>query len=172
MERSMKDRIADMKQFLLVEDDAWDVELIMTALKDRCETSKTTAVDNGAEALDYLYRRGRFSTRPAGNPALVLLDNKMPKMDGIDVLKAVKTDERLKMIPVILFTSSREASDLREFYRHGVNAYVVKPVDVSEFLMVVRQLAIFWGVVNEPPLEYKKEKTAGQIKPGLLLETG
>jgi CheY-like chemotaxis protein len=163
---------AGIKQFLLVEDDAWDVELIMTALKDRCETSMTTVVDNGAEALDFLYRRGRFSTRPPGNPVFVLLDNKMPKMDGIDVLKAVKIDERLKMIPVILFTSSREASDLREFYRYGINAYVVKPVDISEFLMVVRQLAIFWGVVNEPPLEYQKEKPAGLIKPGLLLEMG
>jgi CheY-like chemotaxis protein len=170
MEHPMKDRMADMKQFLLVEDDAWDVELIMTALKDHCETNKTTVVDNGAEALDYLYRRGLFSTRSAGNPAFVLLDNKMPKVDGIDVLKAVKTDERLKTIPVILFTSSREASDLREFYRHGINAYVVKPVDVSEFLMVVRQLAIFWGTVNEPPLEYQMEKPAGPIKSGLLLK--
>ena len=103
------------------------------------------------EALDYMNARGRFADRPRGNPAVVLLDIKMPKMDGLEVLKRMKADEGLRSVPVVMLTSSREESDLLESYRLGVNAYVVKPVDFREFIGAVRSLGLFWAVVNQPP---------------------
>jgi CheY-like chemotaxis protein len=113
-------------------------------------------VDNGAEALDYLYRRGEYKTRTDGNPILVLLDLKMPKVSGLEVLKALKADALLKSIPVVVLSSSRETSDLVECYQHGVNAYVVKPVDFGEFVDAVKQLGVFWATINEPPPETGK----------------
>jgi CheY-like chemotaxis protein len=108
-------------------------------------------VCDGEKALDYLYSRGEFKARTGGNPILVLLDLKMPKVNGLEVLKVIKADEYLKIIPVVVLSSSREAPDLVECYKHGVNAYVVKPVDFPEFMRAVKQLGIFWAAVNEPP---------------------
>jgi CheY-like chemotaxis protein len=139
------------KHILLVEDDPRDAELTLAALKDRNLGNKVFVVHDGAEALDYLYCRGKYKTRTGGNPILVLLDNKMPKISGLEVLKTMKTDEHLKVIPVVLLTSSREPPDLIEFYKHGANAYVVKPVDFAEFMNAVKQLGLFWAAVNEPP---------------------
>ena len=145
------DSKANIKNILLVEDDSKDVELTLAALDKHDLANKVEVVDNGAEALDYLYRRGKFKMRASGDPVVVLLDNKMPKVNGLEVLKTIKADEKLKLIPVVVLTSSRETPDLVEFYKHGVNAYVVKPVDFSEFMKAVNQLGIFWAAVNEPP---------------------
>ena len=159
-----------IKNILLVEDDMRDVELTMTALEEHHLANKVEIVHDGAEALDYLFHRGKFINRALGNPVLVLLDNKMPKVSGLEVLKIIKADENLKVIPVVVLTSSREAPDLLEFYKHGVNAYVVKPVDFTEFMRAVKQLGIFWAAVNEPPPNTAREKTSIQngevISPG------
>jgi CheY-like chemotaxis protein len=136
---------------LLVEDDLEDVKMILAALKDNDWANQVIVVRDGAEALDYLYRRGTFRTRPGGAPILVLLDNKMPKVSGLQVLRTIKADDQLKMIPVVALTSSGLASDLVEFYKHGVNAYVVKPVGFSEFVMAIKRIGSFWMTVNEPP---------------------
>jgi CheY-like chemotaxis protein len=140
-----------IKNILLVEDDSADVELTLAALEENHLANKVAVVNNGEEALDYLYRRGKFKMRAGSNPIVVLLDNKMPKVNGLEVLKTIKADENLKIIPVVALTSSRETPDLVEFYKHGVNAYVVKPVDFAEFLKVVKLLGIFWAAINEPP---------------------
>ena len=152
----------NIKNILLVEDDPRDVELTLAALGEHHLANKVAVVNNGAEALDYLYRRGKFNMRGGGNPIVVLLDNKMPKVNGLQVLKTIKTDEDLKVIPVVVLTSSHEPSDLIEFYKHGVNAYVVKPVDFSEFMKAVEQLGIFWAAVNEPPPHTRREETSVQ----------
>jgi CheY-like chemotaxis protein len=141
----------NIKNILLVEDDTRDVELTLTALDEHHLANKVEVVHDGAEALDYLYHRGRFKTRAPGNPVVVLLDNKMPKVSGLEVLKTMKADEYLKLIPVVVLTSSRETPDLIEFYKHGVNAYVVKPVDFSDFMKAIKQVGVFWAAVNEPP---------------------
>ncbi len=140
------------KSVLLVEDDLRDVELILTALEDLSLAHKAAVVHNGAEALDYLARRGTFSARPVGNPNFVILDNKMPKVNGLDVLKIIKGDERLKSIPVVIFTSSRQPGDLAAFYQHGANAYVVKPLGFPDFMQAVQKMVAFWAETNEPPL--------------------
>jgi CheY-like chemotaxis protein len=140
-----------IKNILLVEDDSADVELTLAALEENHLANKVAVVNNGEEALDYLYRRGKFKMRAGSNPIVVLLDNKMPKVNGLEVLKTIKADENLKIIPVVALTSSRETPDLVEFYKYGVNAYVVKPVDFAEFLKVVKLLGIFWAAINEPP---------------------
>jgi CheY-like chemotaxis protein len=143
---------------LLVEDDPQDVKMTLAALNENHWAKQVTVVRDGAEALDYLYRRGKFQTRLGGDPILVLLDNKMPKVCGLQVLKTIKADEHLKMIPVVALTSSRLTSDLIEFYKHGVNAYVVKPVGFSEFVTAIKQLGVFWMAVNEPPpVAWRKE---------------
>jgi len=113
--------------------------------------NKVFVVHDGEEALDYLYRRGKFSARESGNPVAVLLDLKMPKVNGLEVLKSIKSDEHLKAIPIVVLTSSREEPDVAECYKYGVNAYVVKPVDFNEFMKAVKLLGVFWAVVNEPP---------------------
>ncbi len=154
----MAAKIAKLKNVLLVEDDSWDIELMLGALEATRQASQVTVVDNGAEAIDYLNRDGKFATRTGGNPVFVLLDNKMPKVDGLEVLKYMKASEAFRMIPVVLFTSSREMSDLQEFYQHGVNAYVVKPVDVSEFMNAVQKIMSFWGAINEPPNACRSEE--------------
>jgi CheY-like chemotaxis protein len=147
----MDTEITNIKNILLVEDDPRDVELTFAALERHHLASKVAVVSNGAEALDYLYRRGDFKTRTGGNPVVVLLDNKLPKVSGLELLKIVKADEYLKMIPIVALTSSRETPDLIEFYKHGVNAYVVKPVDFPDFVEVIKQLGTFWADVNQPP---------------------
>jgi len=158
----MDTKTANFKSILLAEDDPADVELTLAALEEYHLANKVAIVDNGAEAIDYLYCRGKFKTRVAGNPILVLLDNKMPKVTGLEVLKIMKADEELKTIPVVVLTSSRETPDLLEFYKYGVNAYVVKPVDFSDFMKAVKQLGVFWAAVNEPPPKTEKEEVSNQ----------
>jgi CheY-like chemotaxis protein len=143
--------IAELKRIVLAEDNANDVELTLTALRENHVANEVIVVRDGAEALDYLYRRNGYATRPGGHPALVLLDLKMPKVDGIEVLRQVKADPALKQIPIVVLTSSREEQDLVRTYDLGVNAYVVKPVDFHEFIDAVKLLGGFWAVVNETP---------------------
>ena len=147
----MDSGLATFKHILLVEDDPEDVELTLAALEDNHLANRVVVVGNGAEALDYLYHRGKFKMRSGGNPIVVLLDNKMPKINGLEVLKEVKADDQLKIIPIVVLTSSRETPDLVEFYKHGVNAYVVKPVEFTQFMQAIKHLGIFWVAINEPP---------------------
>jgi len=138
-------------RILMVEDDPKDVELSLPALEEYNVVNEVVVARDGQEALDYLYRREQFSARPDGNPAVILLDLKLPKVDGLEVLHQIKSDERLKMIPVVVLTSSREERDMMKSYQLGVNAYVVKPVDFHEFINAVRELGVFWAVINQPP---------------------
>lgn len=139
-----------MGKILLVEDDPNDVELICEALKEQAKIANEVAVArDGAEALDYLRRRGAFAGRPAGNPVVVLLDIKLPKLSGIEVLREIKKDANLKLVPIVMLTSSREPSDLKDCYALGVNAYVVKPVKFEEFFAAVKSIGVFWALVNE-----------------------
>jgi CheY-like chemotaxis protein len=140
-----------LKSILLAEDNPKDVELTLAALGEHNLANDVTVVNDGAEALDYLFFRGKFVLRASGNPAVILLDLKMPKVDGLQVLKAIKEDEKLKTIPVVVLTSSREETDLVRSYQLGVNAYVVKPVDFQQFVQAVSQLGVFWALVNERP---------------------
>jgi CheY-like chemotaxis protein len=162
MKAAMDTEMTNIKNILLVEDDPRDAELTLAALEEYHLANKVAVVNNGAEALDYLYRRGKFKNRTGANPILVLLDNKMPKVSGLEVLKTIKADEQLKIIPVVALTSSRETPDLIEFYKQGVNAYVVKPVDFGEFMQAVKQLGVFWAAINEPPPEIGREETSKQ----------
>jgi CheY-like chemotaxis protein len=141
----------NLKRILLAEDDSKDVELILTALEEHKLANEVVVTHDGVEALDYLFARNKFASRPKGNPAVMLLDLKMPKMDGLEVLRKIKSDAELKTLPVVVLTSSRESSDLDECYRLGVNAYVVKPVKFSEFVDAVKELGMFWALINEPP---------------------
>lgn len=143
--------MSDLKRVLLVEDSAKDVELTLEALAANHLANEVVVARDGAEAWDYLCRRGGHADRPAGNPAVVLLDLKMPKMDGLEVLRAMRADEKLRTVPVVMLTSSREESDVVESYALGVNAYVVKPVAFTDFIDAVRQLGLFWAVLNQPP---------------------
>jgi CheY-like chemotaxis protein len=138
-------------RILLVEDDPKDVELTLTALEEYNLANEVVVAADGEQALDYLYCRGKFMRRVPDNPAVLLLDLKLPKVDGLEVLKQLKADEKLRMIPVVVLTSSREEKDMVASYRLGVNAYVVKPVDFHEFVNAIRELGIFWAVINEPP---------------------
>lgn len=141
----------EIHSILFADDNAQDVELTLAALSEYNLANEVVIANDGAEALDYLYCRGRFAARPDGNPALVLLDLKMPKVDGLEVLRIIKQDENLRAIPVVMLTSSREEQDLVRSYRLGVNAYVVKPVDFQAFVEAVKQLGVFWTVHNQPP---------------------
>lgn len=143
--------IAPVKRILLVEDSELDAELTMEALKESQVGNYIDLARDGAEALDYLYRRGDFANRPPGEPVVILLDLKMPRVDGIEVLRQLKADPALKAIPVVMLTSSREEQDLVRTYQLGVNAYVVKPVDFQQFVESVKQLGIFWVLINESP---------------------
>lgn len=136
---------------MLAEDNANDVELTLAALGEQSLANEVVVVRDGSEALDYLYARGQYAQRGAENPAVVVLDIKMPKVGGLDVLRVMKRDESLKTIPVVMLTSSREEGDLMESYQLGVNAYVVKPVDFVQFSSAVKHLGLFWAVVNEAP---------------------
>jgi DNA-binding response OmpR family regulator len=141
----------ELGRILIVEDDPKDVELTLTALEEYNLANEVVVTRDGEEALDYLYCRGNFKTRITDNPAVLLLDLKLPKIDGLQVLQEIKSDEKLKMIPVVVLTSSREERDMVASYKLGVNAYVVKPVDFHEFVNAIKELGIFWAIVNEPP---------------------
>jgi CheY-like chemotaxis protein len=141
----------ELHSILLAEDNANDVELTLAAFTEHNLANEVFVVSDGEEALDYLYRRGRFKDRPNGNPAVILLDLKMPKVDGLEVLRIIKQDEKLKNIPVVMLTSSREEQDLVRSYQFGVNAYVVKPVGFQSFMDAVKQIGVFWALFNEPP---------------------
>jgi len=143
--------ITELHSILLVEDNPNDAELTLIALGENNLANKVEWVHDGVEALDYLYRRGAWEHRMNGQPVVILLDLKMPRVDGREVLRTVKGDPSLRAIPVVVMTSSRVESDLVETYNLGVNAYVVKPVDFSEFARAVGQVGVFWALINEPP---------------------
>ena len=135
----------------MVEDDPKDVELTMMALEGHNLANEVIVTRDGEEALDYLYRRGKYTTRSNDHPAVILLDLKLPKIDGLEVLSQVKTDNSLKVIPVVVLTSSHEEKDLVSSYKLGVNAYVVKPVDFHEFVNAIKELGVFWAIINAAP---------------------
>ena len=141
----------DLKTILIAEDNPQDVELTIEALKDYNLANHIVAVSDGVEAMEYLRYEGRFKNRQKDRPAVLLLDIKMPRMDGIEVLQAIRNDEKLKTLPVVMLTSSREEPDLEKCYDLGVNAYVVKPVDFMEFIEAVRHVGVFWAIINELP---------------------
>lgn len=143
----------DLKTILLAEDNPKDVELTLVALSENNLANQVVVVKDGVEALEYLHCKGKFSHRKRGNPAVVLLDIKMPRMDGIELLQAIRNDNALKMIPVVMLTSSREEPDLKKSYELGANAYVVKPVDFTKFIDAVKQIGVFWALINELPPE-------------------
>jgi DNA-binding response OmpR family regulator len=138
-------------RILMVEDDPKDVELTLTALEEYNLANEVVVAHDGEEALDYLYCRGKFAGRSSDNPAVMLLDLKLPKIDGLEVLQQVKSDVNLKMIPVVVLTSSHEEKDMVTSYKLGVNAYVVKPVEFHEFVNAIKELGIFWAVINAAP---------------------
>ena len=138
-------------RILMVEDDAKDVELTLTALEEYNLANEVVVTHDGEQALDYLYCRGEYKTRSKDNPAVMLLDLKLPKVDGLEVLKKIKADERLRIIPVVVLTSSKEEKDMVASYKLGVNAYVVKPVDFHEFANAIKELGVFWAIINEAP---------------------
>jgi len=143
--------MGSLRRVLLAEDSQNDAELTMAALGENHLANEVIRVENGAEALDYLHCRGRFAGRSNELPAVILLDIKMPKVDGLEVLRQIRSDPNLAFLPVVMLTSSREERDIVESYRLGVNAYVVKPVDFPSFLEAIKHLGLFWAVVNEPP---------------------
>ncbi len=143
--------MANLKPILLVDDNLNDIELTLAALAENHLANEVVVTRDGEEALDYLYRRGIFKLRAEGNPAVVLLDLKLPKVDGLEVLEKIKGDDRLRTVPIVMLTSSREERDLVKSYRLGVNAYVVKPVDFTDFVEVIKEMGLFWAVINQPP---------------------
>jgi two-component system, response regulator len=143
--------MSTLQRILLVEDSARDAELILDALDTHNLANEVVHTRDGAEALDYLFRREQFEGRAEGEPALILLDLKMPKVDGLEVLRQVKADAKLKLVPVVMLTSSREEPDLLASYQLGVNAYVVKPLKFAEFVEAVKQVDAFWAILNEAP---------------------
>src|ERR1700722_12875161 len=151
-----------LRRILLVEDSPRDAELILDALGAHQLANEVVHVRDGADALDYLYRRGQFADRSDGQPALMLLDLKLPKVDGLEVLRQVKGDAALKMIPIVMMTSSREGEDLLEYFQVGVNAYVVKPMKFHDFVEAVKQVGGFWAVINEvPPGSVRRGESVG-----------
>ena len=152
--------MAELERILLVEDSENDVALTLAAFEEASLANEVVVAQDGQEALDFLYREGRFAGRRAGNPAVILLDLKMPKIDGLQVLARLKGDPALKSIPVVMLTSSRQETDVARSYNLGVNAYVVKPVQFSDFISALRELGLFWAVVNLPP-----PGTMGQSSP-------
>jgi DNA-binding response OmpR family regulator len=149
--RTLMESMNTLGRILLVEDDPKDVELTLTALEEYNLANEVIVARDGEEALEYLYSRGKFKTRFSGNPAVMLLDLKLPKVDGLEVLKQVKSEEKLRMIPIVVLTSSKEEKDMVASYKLGVSAYVVKPVDFHEFVNAIKELGVFWAVINEPP---------------------
>lgn len=140
-----------LRRIMLVEDNLNDIDLTLAALEEHHLANEIVVARDGAEALDYLYSRGKFAGREDGPPAVILLDIKMPKVSGLEVLRQMKSDPALSTLPVVMLTSSREEPDLAASYSLGANAYVVKPVDFQQFVDAVRQIGVFWAVVNEPP---------------------
>jgi CheY-like chemotaxis protein len=142
----------EFRRILLVEDDPNDVELIMTGLAENNLANEVVAVHDGEDALDYLNCCGKFAGRTGGHPAVVLLDLKLPKISGLEVLRQMKTDEKLRCVPVVILTSSREDQDIREGYRLGANSYVVKPVDFHQFIDAIKRIGVYWAIMSEPPV--------------------
>jgi CheY-like chemotaxis protein len=140
-----------LKRILVAEDDSNDLEMTLDALEQHHLANCVDVVKDGAEALDYLFRKGKYASRTEGAPAVLLLDIKMPRIDGLEVLRQIRADPLLRILPVVILTSSREERDVIESYRLGVNAYVVKPVDFDAFVNAVKEVGMFWAVVNEPP---------------------
>jgi CheY-like chemotaxis protein len=153
--------MTSLRRILLVEDSPRDAELILDALEGNKLANEIVHVRDGAEALDYLYRRGPFTNRTDDQPALMLLDLKLPKVDGLEVLRQVKGDAALKMIPVVMMTSSREEQDLVRSYELGVNAYVVKPMKFQDFVEAVQQVSAFWAVLNQVPERLRRSGSVG-----------
>jgi CheY-like chemotaxis protein len=143
--------MVELKTILLVDDNMMDVELTLEALGEHNLANNVVVAKDGVEAMDYLYCSGKFKDRKAGNPAVIMLDIKMPRMNGIEVLAAIRGDENLKSIPIVMLTSSREEPDLKKCYELGVNAYVVKPVDFKDFVDAVKNIGFFWALLNEQP---------------------
>jgi CheY-like chemotaxis protein len=147
----MRSSMIETKRILLAEDNEGDVELTLAALESAGLASEVMVLRDGSEVLDYFQRRGDFAGRPAENPSVLLLDVKMPKVSGLEVLRIIKGDERLKTMPVVMFTSSCEEGDVIQSYQLGANAYVVKPLEFTEFTQAVKHLGCFWASINEPP---------------------
>ena len=143
--------MVDTRRILLVEDSPNDVELTLTALAEHKLANEVVVVGDGEQALNYLHREGNFKLRAEGNPVVVLLDIKLPKGDGLEVLQRMRTDPNLRSVPVVMLTSSREEQDIVRSYDLGVNAYVVKPVEFHKFVQAITELGLFWAVINQPP---------------------
>jgi len=154
-----------LKRILLAEDSVQDAELTLAALEEQHLANDVALVRDGAEALDYLYQRGEFADGDATLPVVVILDLKMPRVDGLEVLRQMKSDQNLRRVPVVMLTSSREEKDLADSYRLGANAYVVKPVDFQKFLTSVRQLGMFWALINEPPPVAPRDEIPAPLAP-------
>jgi CheY-like chemotaxis protein len=140
-----------LKPILLVEDNPHDLELSLLALEKSKLANEVAVARDGEEALDYLHRRGIFNERPPGNPAFIILDLKMPKIDGLEVLRSIRSNVDLQHIPVIMLTASKQEQDVLRSYEDGVNAFVVKPIDFQDLVKAVADLSLFWAMVNEPP---------------------
>lgn len=140
-----------LKRILLAEDNANDIELTLEALEEYNLANEVVTVRDGVEVLDYLFQRGQFAGHANGLPAVILLDLKMPRMDGLEALRQLRAEPRFKLLPVVMVTSSREEQDLVRSYELGVNAYVVKPVDFQKFVECIKQIGFFWAMLNEPP---------------------
>ena len=143
--------MSKIQRILLAEDNENDIELTLAALAENNLANRVDIVKDGVEALDYLYYKGKYKTRDRGNPVVLLLDLKMPRVDGLEVLQKMKSDPHLATIPVVMLTSSRQEKDLVDSYKLGANAFVVKPVGIDEFFTAIRELGIFWALINEPP---------------------
>ena len=143
--------MANFRPILLAEDNPNDVELTLTALHSLNLANEIVVVNDGAQVLDFLHRRHSFNNRAAVAPAVILLDLKMPRVDGLEALRQIRADSGLRMLPIVILTSSREENDLVKGYQLGANAYVVKPVDFDQFISAISQLGVFWALINEPP---------------------
>jgi len=157
--------MSEPKSILLAEDNPLDAEMTVTALRQHSLVNDIVPVGDGEQALDYLYARGAFKGRTTGNPVLILLDLKMPRVDGLEVVRQIKEDPNLQPIPVVMLTSSREESDLVRSYKLGINAYVVKPVEFPKFVEAVKQLSVFWTVHNELPSSLRRTGLAEEGQP-------
>jgi CheY-like chemotaxis protein len=140
-----------LKEILLVEDDKNDIELTLAALEESNLANKVHVVQDGEEAIDYLFKRGEYKKLPPKNPAVILLDLKMPRVDGLEVLRQIRSNDELKFIPTVILTSSSQEKDIIENYKLGINAYVIKPVDFQQFIYAIKKLSVFWAILNEPP---------------------
>jgi CheY-like chemotaxis protein len=154
--------MTNLGYILLVDDNENDVELTQRTLTQHKLANEILVLNDGAEALDYLFRRGDYTNRPVADPMVILLDIKMPKVNGVEVLAALKSTPDLRHIPVVMLTSSREGPDVEECYRHDANAYVVKPVDFAQFAEAVRTIGKFWGILNETPRRTVQASGAGR----------